>query len=173
MKTTKKIIISILTAFLICFSFEQVQTQAKAKPLAGYIKGSKKKTAGYKAALKALTRLHCPYVYGAAHSKKAMKNKHQRKFDCSGLVSWAYAQSGHSIGIRTSKSCATAGKKIKSLKKAKPGDILTFSRNHRKSGVCHAAIYLGGGLMVHAPHRHSTVRVARVQRGLFAIRRIC
>lgn len=51
---------------------------------------------------KATSRIGAKYVYGASHTKKELRNKNQKWFDCSGFVSWVYYQSGHSIGVITS-----------------------------------------------------------------------
>lgn len=84
-----------------------------------------------------------PYVYGGADPSG---------FDCSGLVMWAYAQFGISIP-RTSGAQMYAGTMI-SAAEAQPGDIVAYGS--------HSGIYLGGGMMVHAPDVGRTVEIAAV-----------
>ena len=119
----------------------------------------------YKVIEKAFTRLHCPYVYGACHTAGEIANPEQRTFDCSGLVCWAYAQAGHSIGTQTSSSLEGIGR---SVDKLKPGDILLFSDNGEESGIHHTGLYIGGGKMIQAPQSGDVVKVSDITTGYYA-----
>lgn len=50
-------------------------------------------------AQKALTRVGYMYVWGGCHSMSEIANPNHTAFDCSGLVNWAYYQSGVNIGL--------------------------------------------------------------------------
>lgn len=105
-----------------------------------------------KIVMKAKSKVGSRYVYGAAHSYSALRNKRQRKFDCSGFVSWVYHQSGYSIGIRTSSSMRRVGRHV-SKSHLKKGDILIFPH--------HVAIYIGNNKIVHAQNRRTGVVTSR------------
>jgi cell wall-associated NlpC family hydrolase len=66
-------------------------------------------------------------------------------FDCSGLTSWAYAQAGVYLP-HSSAAQATSFPEVP-YSAAQPGDLLFFY-----SPVSHVALYMGGGMMVHARH---------------------
>jgi cell wall-associated NlpC family hydrolase len=66
-------------------------------------------------------------------------------FDCSGLVSYSFAQSGKTTP-RTAAEMYAKGTKVTSLS---PGDLL-FYATAGGSRVTHVAIYLGNGQMIHA-----------------------
>ena len=61
---------------------------------------------GNKIANMALSRRGSPYVYGACHSMSEIANPNQSRFDCSGLVNWAFYQSGVNIGSNSTKTLA-------------------------------------------------------------------
>lgn len=61
-------------------------------------------------------------------------------FDCSGFVSWAYAQAGYNIPSNTT-GLSQIGTKV-SYSDAKPGDLIFFN-TYKTNG--HVGIYLGGG----------------------------
>ena len=77
------------------------------------------------------------YVWGSADPNVG--------FDCSGLVSWAYAQAG----IYLPHSSAMMSEMLPRLSQSElvPGDLLFFY-----SPVSHVSIYLGGGSMIDASH---------------------
>jgi len=76
-----------------------------------------------------------PYVFGASGPDS---------YDCSGLTSAAWASVGISIP-RTSEE-QWAGLPHVPTSDMQPGDILVFN------GAGHVGIYVGGGMMVDAPH---------------------
>jgi peptidoglycan DL-endopeptidase CwlO len=102
----------------------------------------------------ALARLGAPYVWGAAGPNA---------FDCSGLTSAAYAAAGVAIP-RVSRAQWGAGRHV-DLASLIPGDLVFFADNTADpSTIHHVGIYIGRGLMVHAPHTGAVVRVASIWR---------
>ncbi|HZV26522.1 MAG TPA: C40 family peptidase, partial [Acidothermaceae bacterium] len=97
----------------------------------------------------AMSKLGARYVYGAGGA---------RTFDCSGLVQWAYGQAG----IRTAHYTGTfwATYHHVSTNQLRPGDLVFFYRDHH-----HVGIYIGGGMMINAPHTGDVVRIAPVFNG--------
>ncbi len=90
----------------------------------------------------ALSRIGCPYVWGAEGPDS---------FDCSGLVRWAYLQVGVSLPHQTEAlyNCAT---NIVSVSEARPGDVLY------RYGHVGIAVSYGGSHYVHAPTFNAYVR---------------
>lgn len=87
----------------------------------------------YNAVRYAYTKIGAPYVWGATGPST---------FDCSGLTQAAYRYAGVSIP-RTSEEQAA---ELPAANGMKPGDLLYFS------GDSHAAIYVGHGYLIDAPH---------------------
>ena len=85
-----------------------------------------------------------PYVYGATGPNS---------FDCSGFTSYVYAKLGYSIG-RTTYNQINAGREV-SYSQLQPGDLV-----FPHSG--HVGIYVGNGMMIHAPHTGDVIKVASV-----------
>lgn len=114
---------------------------------------------GNKIANMALSKRGSPYVYGACHSMSEIANPNQSSFDCSGLVNWAFYQSGVNIGSNSTKTLANKGVSV-SRNNMQAGDIILFSSNGSASGIHHVGIYIGGGNMVHAPQTGDVVKIA-------------
>lgn len=74
-------------------------------------------------------------------------------FDCSGLAMYAYGHVGVSMAHYTGAIWSAYPKVSGPLQ---PGDLVFFS------GLGHMGIYIGGGMMVHAPHTGDVVRVAPI-----------
>ena len=100
-------------------------------------------------AQKALTRVGYMYVWGGCHSMSEIANPNHTAFDCSGLVNWAYYQSGVNIGSNNTKSLASKGVSV-SRNNMQAGDIILFSSNGSTSGIHHVGIYIGNNQFVHA-----------------------
>ncbi len=96
-------------------------------------------TQGGKAAAFAVTMAqdHCPYVYGAAGPCGS-------GFDCSGLAEAAWASAGTSIPRTTYEDWSSLPHI--SMSSLEPGDLILYD------GEGHVAIYVGGGMIVDAPH---------------------
>ncbi|WP_246644224.1 C40 family peptidase [Nonomuraea ceibae] len=100
----------------------------------------------------ALTQQLKPYIWGA---------EGPRGYDCSGLVMAAYQQVGISLPHYTGDQW-TAGRHI-SKEELRAGDLVFFYND-----LHHVGIYLGGGMMVHAPRTGDVVRIASIARRPFA-----
>ncbi len=74
-------------------------------------------------------------------------------FDCSGLTMSAWRQAGVSLP-HSSRMQATYGTRISSSQ-MQPGDLLFYY-----SPISHVSIYLGKGMMIHAPHSGDVVKIA-------------
>ena len=89
-----------------------------------------------------------PYVWGAEGPES---------FDCSGLIRYAYAQAGKDVPGYT-RSLWRAGTQIP-RSEMKPGDLVFFY----PATLHHVGIFIGNGLMVHAPHTGAVVRVDPIE----------
>ena len=90
----------------------------------------------------AISRLGCPYVWGATGPNS---------FDCSGLTSWCYNQIGIWI-TRTTYTQYAAARAILSVSDAAPGDVL-YNGGH--VAICTS---YGGGEYIHAPQPGDVVK---------------
>ncbi len=104
-------------------------------------------TTGEAAASIALAQLGTPYVWGGAAPGG---------FDCSGLVSWAYAQAGLGGLPHFTGALWNSGTHISSEADLAPGDLVFFH------GLGHVGIYIGGGNFVHAPHTGDVVKISNL-----------
>jgi cell wall-associated NlpC family hydrolase len=84
-----------------------------------------------------------PYLWGA---------EGPRNFDCSGLTYTAWKQAGVTLP-RSSQQQARQGRKV-SAENLQPGDLVFFH-----SGLSHVGMYIGKGLMLHAPRRGDVVKI--------------
>lgn len=86
-----------------------------------------------------------PYVWGGASP--------QEGFDCSGLMMWAWAQAGRSLP-HSSRVQYDVTRRV-SAAELQPGDLVFYY-----SPISHVAMYIGNGMIVHAPNSRSVVRTA-------------
>jgi peptidoglycan DL-endopeptidase CwlO len=106
----------------------------------------------------ALAQLGDPYRWGATGPDT---------FDCSGLTSSAYRAAG--VGIpRVSRAQWGAGPHV-AVANLLPGDLVFYADNPADPAtIHHVGLYIGNGLMVHAPHTGDVVRVVSIWRESFA-----
>lgn len=109
-----------------------------------YGRGSRLRTSAgaAKAVRAALSRLGRPYVWGAAGPDR---------FDCSGLVQWAYAQAGLRLD-RTTYDQINDGIAVP-RSRVLPGDLVFPHAGHVQMAI-------GDNLVVEAPHAGATVRIS-------------
>jgi cell wall-associated NlpC family hydrolase len=110
----------------------------------------------------ALGQRGAPYRWGATGPTE---------FDCSGLTSFAYAAAGAPIP-RVSRSqysvLAAAGKRV-GMAELLPGDLVFFATDPGDPRtIHHVGMYIGKGLMVHAPRTGDVVRTASIWRDDYA-----
>lgn len=117
--------------------------EASAPGSVGFVNG---RPQGAVAVEAALAQLGDPYVWGAVGPGS---------FDCSGLTMWGWKAAGVSLPHYSRSQLSTQTKV--SVADLRPGDLVFFG-----SPVHHVGMYLGGGLMVHAPHTGDVVKVAKV-----------
>lgn len=79
-------------------------------------------------------------------------------FDCSGLTQQAWAAAGVSLDHYTKDQWRYGGTHVSSSARL-PGDLVFFYPN---DGLHHVGLYVGNGIMVHAPHTGDWVRMAYV-----------
>ncbi len=95
----------------------------------------------------ALGQLGTPYVpAGAAPGG----------FDCSGLISWAYAQAGRPGLPHFTGALWTSGTRLGSQSELASGDLVFFH------DLNHVGMYIGGGRFVEAPHSGDVVKVSQM-----------
>ena len=90
----------------------------------------------------ALAQVGKEYVYGTAGPNT---------FDCSGLVSYSYAQVGYSITHWSQGQfnlVQSKGHLVRSASSLKPGDLVFWG--YSATSIYHVGIYIGGGRYVHA-----------------------
>lgn len=113
----------------------------------------------------AMRHLGLPYVWGGGN----ITGPTMGGFDCSGLTSYAiFAASGGNVVLpRTSETQWGVGTEIP-LAAAQPGDLV-FG-NWQAAGPGHVGIYMGNGMMVHAPTFGDVVKVGPIFDGMKARR---
>ena len=97
----------------------------------------------------ARTQIGKPYKYASSNPEKG--------FDCSGLVNWVYRQHGISTP-RSTPDLLKIGTKVLP-NQLKPGDIVITKhvRSRSTPNGLHAGIYVGNGVMIHAPGKNRRV----------------
>ncbi len=85
-----------------------------------------------------------PYVYGTAGPAS---------FDCSGLTKAAWAAAGVTLPHNAARQYSSMAHLTRA--NLAPGDLVFYY-----SDIHHVAIYIGNGMVIHAPHSGSSVRAA-------------
>lgn len=98
--------------------------------------------------LRALGLVGTPYVYGG--------NTLQGGFDCSGLVSFVYADAAALQLPRTTAQMAAMPARSVARSALRTGDLVFFSEHDLPT---HVGIYVGNGRFVHAPNEGGAVRL--------------
>ncbi len=108
---------------------------------------------GGRAAQKACDLIGKPYVFGAIGPGS---------YDCSGLTAAAWA----SVGVHLEHYTRDQWNESKPITAAElqPGDLVFYY----PGSLHHVAIYIGGGMVVHAPHTGDHVRMGTIDRGPIA-----
>jgi peptidoglycan DL-endopeptidase CwlO len=121
-------------------------------PTGGTFTGSTSTNGGQAAAF-AVSKLGCPYVYGATGPCNA-------GYDCSGLAQAAWAAAGVSIPRTTYDDWASLPHV--SMSSLVPGDLILFD------GEGHVAMYVGDGKIVDAPHTGAVVEEISLSESWYA-----
>jgi peptidoglycan DL-endopeptidase CwlO len=101
----------------------------------------------------ARSQIGVPYIWATSNPGVS--------FDCSGLTMWAWAQAGVSMGHFTGAQYSQFPKVP--YEAMQPGDLVFFG-----SDLHHMGIYIGGGMMIDAPHTGAWVRYASILGSDFA-----
>lgn len=94
----------------------------------------------------------CKYIYGGTTPSG---------FDCSGFTSYVYALHGVTLS-RTAAGQYSNGVAV-ARSDLQPGDLVMFG----KSGINHVAIYIGGGMIVHAANSSRGVTTDTITSGYY------
>jgi len=104
----------------------------------------------------ALSQRGKPYEWGATGPSS---------YDCSGLMLWAYKQAGITLP-RSSRDQSTYGTPV-ARSQLQPGDLVFYY-----TPVSHVGMYIGNGLMVHAPTTGDVVKISPLQSQYVGARRV-
>lgn len=111
--------------------------------------------AAAKAVAFARAQLGDPYLFGGTGPDA---------WDCSGLTQASWRAAGVALP-RTAAEQWYAGPHPASVADLAPGDLVFFAYNlSDPSTIHHVGLYLGGGLMIEAPHTGAVVRIASINR---------
>jgi peptidoglycan DL-endopeptidase CwlO len=94
----------------------------------------------------AIAQVGKPYVWGATGPDS---------FDCSGLTQWSWTQSG--VGLPRVAADQQAWAVPVPISQVLPGDLVFFG-----NPAHHVGLYVGGGMMVEAPHTGAVVDITSV-----------
>ena len=123
----------------------------QSTPSQAYSSKSLSESKKHDVVIQAMAMLDRGYTYGG--------KKLHTGFDCSGLVSFVYAESA-GIAIKGSASDMANATKSVPPEKASPGDLVFF--NTLGSSFSHVGIYIGSGKFIHAANEKTGVKVERL-----------
>jgi cell wall-associated NlpC family hydrolase len=105
--------------------------------------------------------LGVPYEWGGASPKTG--------FDCSGLVSYVFAQLGVSLPHYAAAQYHSPDSVWVSPNRLQPGDLVFFTgADGTRQAPGHVGIYVGDGYLIDAPHTGSFVRIDSLAGGWYA-----
>lgn len=96
----------------------------------------------------AFRHLGVPYVWGGSTPSGG--------FDCSGLVMYVFAQFGVALPHHAATQYQLEEGMPVDVSQLQPGDLVYFG----VSRIHHVAMYIGGGYVIHAPNRHTYVKIS-------------
>lgn len=86
-------------------------------------------------------------------------------FDCSGLVFWAFGKHGVSLP-RTTYDMINVGASVQP-NKLRPGDLVFFDTDRKRTGPDHVGVYIGGGKFIHAARTGQPVKISSLAEGYY------
>lgn len=96
------------------------------------------------------SQLGVQYVWGGSSPSQG--------FDCSGLVQWAFGKAGIQLP-RTTYNQINEGASVPP-NKLRPGDLVFFDTDRKRSGPDHVGVYIGGGKFIHAARTGQPVKIS-------------
>ncbi|MFG3718208.1 C40 family peptidase [Streptomyces massasporeus] len=86
-------------------------------------------------------------------------------FDCSGLVYWAFRQHGIELP-RVTYNQINVGASVPP-NKLRPGDLVFFDTDRKRTGPDHVGVYVGGGKFIHAARTGQPVKISSLAEGYY------
>ncbi|ARF57011.1 NlpC/P60 family protein [Streptomyces gilvosporeus] len=124
----------------------QQQQNGGGTSTGGQTGGSTESSKAAKALAFARAQIGKPYVWGATGPSS---------YDCSGLTQAAYKAAGVDLP-RTTWDQVKVGQRV-ATSDLQPGDLVFFFND-----ISHVGMYIGNGMMVHAPHPGASVRIESI-----------